>query len=286
MPVYGPPSPVYGPPTHHIGVYGPPHHKLPPLVAHEYYEPEPPSIIPDFLHNLVTPHAFLGILDKIKWFKLDLFTIGKLILKFFIFKKFLAFFTILFLLLIIPSLKHKGKESVGMMTAMVDKFGQSDDDDDDEEDDDNHNKRKKKRKGKMLIDKATESLNALTSHVLESIENFEQKFNKNQTQTKLPSTIVATDLNQLSNSQKTDCGANNTSIYCKSQSVIEKIKTIMPAREEETKKTTNTTKTSTTTTMTKPTVNRVVNLTSKSQLRPVNSKNTSKTNSTISKIKK
>lgn len=52
----------------------------------------------------------LGILDKLK-FKIDLFTIGKIILKLIIFKKIVALIAILCLLLFLPSLKHKETES-------------------------------------------------------------------------------------------------------------------------------------------------------------------------------
>lgn len=52
------------------------------------------------------PHAMLGILDKLKM-KLDLFTIGKIILKLVIFKKVVALIAILCLLLFLPTLKHK-----------------------------------------------------------------------------------------------------------------------------------------------------------------------------------
>lgn len=53
-----------------------------------------------------TPHALLGLLDKFK-FKIDLFTIGKIILKLVIFKKIVSLIAILCLLLFLPSLKHQ-----------------------------------------------------------------------------------------------------------------------------------------------------------------------------------
>lgn len=44
--------------------------------------------------------------EKIKW-KLDLITLGKILLKLVIFKKIVSFIAIIFLLLFIPALKHK-----------------------------------------------------------------------------------------------------------------------------------------------------------------------------------
>lgn len=56
------------------------------------------------------PHAMISIWDKvwekIKW-KLDLITLGKILLKLVIFKKIVSFIAIIFLLLFIPALKHK-----------------------------------------------------------------------------------------------------------------------------------------------------------------------------------
>lgn len=56
------------------------------------------------------PHAMLGILDKLK-FKIDLFTIGKILLKLVIFKKIVSLIAILCLLLFLPSLKHHKESS-------------------------------------------------------------------------------------------------------------------------------------------------------------------------------
>lgn len=54
----------------------------------------------------------LGILDKFK-FKLDLFTLGKILLKIVIFKKIVSLIAIICLLLFIPSLKHiKGDDDL------------------------------------------------------------------------------------------------------------------------------------------------------------------------------
>ncbi|KYB25048.1 hypothetical protein TcasGA2_TC031630 [Tribolium castaneum] len=57
------------------------------------------------------PHGMLGLLDKLK-FKLDLFTLGKILLKIVLFKKFVSFVAILCLLLFIPYLKHKTDEGM------------------------------------------------------------------------------------------------------------------------------------------------------------------------------
>ncbi|XP_050297244.1 uncharacterized protein LOC126736755 [Anthonomus grandis grandis] len=105
---YGPPSPQYGPPVPNYGpgpAYG------------SFAEPAPqygPPIYGPPAQNLQVfygvPHAMISIWDKlwekIKW-KLDLLTIGKIILKLIIFKKIVNFIAIIFLLLFIPSLKHK-----------------------------------------------------------------------------------------------------------------------------------------------------------------------------------
>ncbi|GJQ81660.1 putative transferrins [Trypoxylus dichotomus] len=89
IPHYGPPKPIYGPPA----PYPPPHYR-------PYPPPPPPAPEP------VIPHALLGILDKIKY-KIDLLTIGKIILKLLIFKKIVAWIGVICLLLFIPSLKNK-----------------------------------------------------------------------------------------------------------------------------------------------------------------------------------
>lgn len=73
-PVYGPPAPVYGPPK---PIYGPP----------SYYHPREESLFSKFK------------------FKLDLFTIGKIILKLLFFKKIIKFLGIICLLLFLPKLK-------------------------------------------------------------------------------------------------------------------------------------------------------------------------------------
>lgn len=57
------------------------------------------------------PHGMLGLLDKLK-FKLDLFTVGKILLKIVLFKKFVSFVAIICLLLFIPTLKRKVDEGI------------------------------------------------------------------------------------------------------------------------------------------------------------------------------
>ncbi|XP_072388864.1 uncharacterized protein [Diabrotica undecimpunctata] len=76
QPVYGPPAPIYGPPGSSIQVfYG-------------------------------APHALGSLWEKLKW-KLDLFTLGKILLKLVLFKKFVSFVAVLCLLFFIPALKNK-----------------------------------------------------------------------------------------------------------------------------------------------------------------------------------
>ncbi|KAL3276456.1 hypothetical protein HHI36_011837 [Cryptolaemus montrouzieri] len=98
QPVYGPPQPVYGPPQ---PVYGPPQ----PI----YGPPSQPSNFNGLPYSLIE-----SIIDKFK-FKLDLFTIGKIILKLVIFKKIVSFIAILCLLLFIPSLKNKNMMQMPQM---------------------------------------------------------------------------------------------------------------------------------------------------------------------------
>ncbi|KAK9874927.1 hypothetical protein WA026_005742 [Henosepilachna vigintioctopunctata] len=111
-PVYGPPQPVYGPP-HHVPpqpVYGPPHHVPPQPVygpPQPIYGPPQPVYGPPPSNFKGIPYSLIeSVIDKFK-FKLSLFTIGKIILKLVIFKKFVSFVAILCLLLFIPSLKNK-----------------------------------------------------------------------------------------------------------------------------------------------------------------------------------
>lgn len=79
--IYGPPSQVYGPPTFHQPVI---------------YQPR--------------DHWFLEKLKK----KINLFTIGKIILKLLIFKKIIKFIGIICMLLFLPKLKHFLKDDMSM----------------------------------------------------------------------------------------------------------------------------------------------------------------------------
>ncbi|XP_075167678.1 uncharacterized protein LOC142239796 [Haematobia irritans] len=91
VPIYGPPAPVYGPPS---TIYGPPQ---------PYYKP----IFPPH------PRDHFSLLEKLKA-KINLFTIGKIILKLLIFKKIVKFIGIICLLLFLPKLKGLFKEDMSM----------------------------------------------------------------------------------------------------------------------------------------------------------------------------
>ncbi|XP_028154142.1 uncharacterized protein LOC114347668 [Diabrotica virgifera virgifera] len=106
---YGPPAPQYGAP-----VYGPPNPAPPPPppAPQPVYGPPapiygpPPSSVQVFYG---VPHALdaLGSFwEKLKW-KLDLFTLGKILLKLVLFKKFVSWVALLCLLFFIPALKNK-----------------------------------------------------------------------------------------------------------------------------------------------------------------------------------
>lgn len=93
---YGPPAPppAYGPPAPPPFVYGPP---APPIYG-------PPSSSVQVFYGM--PHALTSFWEKLK-FKLDLFTIGKILLKLVLFKKFVSWVALICLLFFIPSLKSK-----------------------------------------------------------------------------------------------------------------------------------------------------------------------------------
>lgn len=104
-PVYGPP--IYGPPQQ---AYGPP----PPLPPSGYGAPLGPSG-----YGYPSGYGQMGyglpghwLLDKLK-LKLDIFTVGKILLKLLIFKKIVKFFAIICLLLFLPKLKHDNGDSHG-----------------------------------------------------------------------------------------------------------------------------------------------------------------------------
>ncbi|XP_030748859.1 formin-F-like [Sitophilus oryzae] len=116
-PQYGPPGPQYGPPGPQYGPPpSPPYSPPSPSYGGSFAEPAgyPPAPVYGSPQNLQVfygvPHAMVSIWDKlwekIKW-KLDLFTLGKILLKLVIFKKIVSLIAILCLLLFIPSLKHK-----------------------------------------------------------------------------------------------------------------------------------------------------------------------------------
>ncbi|KAG6450878.1 hypothetical protein O3G_MSEX006786 [Manduca sexta] len=95
---YGPPAQTYGPPAHTYGpsaqTYGPPVHKpLPPIYG--------PPMKPSYPVPYGAPS--LGFFDKLA-FKLDILTIGKLMLKFLIFKKLVTMLAVVCMLLVIPKL--------------------------------------------------------------------------------------------------------------------------------------------------------------------------------------
>ncbi|XP_044757802.1 uncharacterized protein LOC123315958 [Coccinella septempunctata] len=101
-PIYGPtvhgsPKPIFGPQVHQQPIYGPPQ----PAYGTSQPVHGPLSTLNGIPYSLIE-----SIFDKFKY-KLDLFTIGKIILKLVIFKKIVSFIGILCLLLFIPSLKNK-----------------------------------------------------------------------------------------------------------------------------------------------------------------------------------
>ncbi|KAM7361021.1 uncharacterized protein ACRADG_009271 [Cochliomyia hominivorax] len=102
-PVYGPPAPVYGPPA---PVYGPPAPAYGPP-APVYGPPQPTYFKP--VPYPYHPRDHLSLLHKIKT-KINLFTIGKIILKLLIFKKIVKFIGVICLLLFLPKLKDMFKD--------------------------------------------------------------------------------------------------------------------------------------------------------------------------------
>ena len=120
------------------------------------------------------PHGMLGLLDKLK-LKLDLFTIGKILLKVVLFKKFVSFVAVLCLLLFIPTLKRK-----------VDNAVPDGGDDDDDEDAAMRGFGKKKNKGLStfvvklgysgFVLAGDEFLNNITEFVMGAIDNFSKNY--------------------------------------------------------------------------------------------------------------
>lgn len=122
-PSYGTPSPNYGSPTSNYGPpansYGPPepNHHVPAPVYGPPSIPQPaPSYAPVPIYFKPVPyphylHDHWPLLAKLKA-KLNLFTIGKLLLKLVIFKKVIKFISFICLLLILPKLKNMFKENM------------------------------------------------------------------------------------------------------------------------------------------------------------------------------
>lgn len=127
---YGPPSSQYGPPsTEYSTGFGPSAPYPPSSYGHSVYGPPKPINMYNFAgppqpHNLPTEH---WLLDKLK-FKLDLFTIGKLLLKLIIFKKIIKFIAIICLLLWLPKFQTKHMKMEDTVDA------EDDEDEDDDED--------------------------------------------------------------------------------------------------------------------------------------------------------
>lgn len=121
---YGPPStgyglppsaPVYGAPPASYGY--PPSHYGPPRPIYHY------GVHGPIVHSAPRDEAN-WLLDKFK-FKLDLFTIGKILIKLIIFKKIIKFIALICLLLFLPKLQSKAMKVEDFMGG---------DDDESEED--------------------------------------------------------------------------------------------------------------------------------------------------------
>ncbi|XP_043655175.1 extensin-2 [Drosophila teissieri] len=130
---YLPPPPEYGPPAGYPS-YGPP----PP----PFYKPAP--FIPYQSHE--------SILEKLKS-KINLYTLGKILLKLLIFKKIVKFIGLIFLLLVLPKLKNIFKDDMmsgsGESDGMESKLVETD------------------------KDKLSQQIEDLYDFVINSIENFE-----------------------------------------------------------------------------------------------------------------
>lgn len=109
---YGPPTPTYGPPFSGYH-YGPPSFAPRPSVNVYNYGP-PPQKFP-IIHSAPRDEVH-WLLDKFK-FKLDLFTIGKILLKLIIFKKIVKFIALICLLLFLPRLQTKPLNVVDMLAG-------------------------------------------------------------------------------------------------------------------------------------------------------------------------
>ncbi|XP_002043851.2 uncharacterized protein LOC6619636 [Drosophila sechellia] len=130
---YLPPPPEYGPPAGYPS-YGPP----PP----PFYKPAP----------FIPYHSHDSILEKLKS-KINLYTLGKILLKLLIFKKIVKFIGLIFLLLVLPKLKNIFKDDMmsgsGESDGMESKLVETD------------------------KDKLAQQIENLYDFVINSIENFE-----------------------------------------------------------------------------------------------------------------
>lgn len=125
----GPPSPSYGPPSPSYGAppssYGPPSSEYGPSVFGYHYGP--PGRPVNVYNYGPSPQKFPVIhsapRDEVHWlfdkfkFKLDLFTIGKILIKLIIFKKIVKFIALICLLLFLPKLQPKQMNIVEMLAG-------------------------------------------------------------------------------------------------------------------------------------------------------------------------
>lgn len=117
---YGPPAPEYGAPSYGPPTYPPSYYPPssyghpsygPPRPAYHSYGPPPPKY--PIVH---APRDEHWLFDKFK-FKLDLFTIGKILIKLIIFKKIVKFIALICLLLFLPRLQSKQMSIVDMLAG-------------------------------------------------------------------------------------------------------------------------------------------------------------------------
>lgn len=126
--LYGPPSSSYpsssyGPPSFPpSSVYGPPSSSSHPSFGGYPYGPRPINVYnygpapPKFPVVHSAPRDEHWLFDKFK-FKLDLFTIGKILIKLIIFKKIIKFIALICLLLFLPRLQAKPLNLVDMLAG-------------------------------------------------------------------------------------------------------------------------------------------------------------------------
>lgn len=109
---YGPPSTSYGqPPSFSFPSYGPPPFGQRPINVYNY-GPSPQKF--PVVHS--APRDEHWLFDRFK-FKLDLFTIGKILIKLIIFKKIIKFIALICLLLFLPRLQTKPLNVVDMLAG-------------------------------------------------------------------------------------------------------------------------------------------------------------------------